>query len=235
MRRSVGHHEGALSPCCVKTPPSVSSHYTPKGHLHVGKVPNTGDLEIYEAPFDASKKPTSLIICAYDIFGFHPNTKEVCDNIALATGARVIMPDFYRGDYWSESRRWVKHNPKDSGSNCVICSFNVAFSSIQLMYSWVTYHGSWGQTKQDLINIIEFYKAHEGIHSVGIFGMCWGGKVSVWAGSEIPAIRCAGLIHPSGVSIDEADKIHCPVIVLPSRDEIDFVIILVKQFLQFQI
>ena len=60
------------------------------------------DLVVYESPFDPANKPTCLNICEYDTFGFHSNTKEFCDNLTMASGTRVIMPDFYRVDYWNE-------------------------------------------------------------------------------------------------------------------------------------
>merc|ERR1711939_174794 len=43
--------------------------------------------------------PVSIIV-AYDIFGFkeNPRTREVCDEIASKVGARVVMPDFFRGE-----------------------------------------------------------------------------------------------------------------------------------------
>ena len=107
-------------------------------------------------------------------------------------------------------------------------------NSIQLMYSWVTYHGNWDTTvKDDVLNIIEHYKAEEGITSVGIFGFCWGGKISVLVGTQIPGIRAAGLVHPSGVLIEEADHIKCPVIVCPSKDEHNFVIPPESELLEF--
>jgi len=195
--RSFGPPPGPKPSCCAKAGPSVVSNYAPKGTKILDKVKACDDLLIYEAPFDPVNKPTKLIICAYDIFGFHSNTKEVCDVLAESTGFRVILPDFYRGDYWEETR------------------------SIQLMFSWVTYHGSWKTAKSDILNIIEHYKKEEGITSVGMFGFCWGGKMSTLAGIEIDDIRGIGLVHPSGVEIEEADRVNCPVILLPSRDEIN--------------
>jgi len=72
--------------CCTLKP--VESTYTPKG-----KETTLGDLVIYETGDSTSP---NLLICFYDIFGFHPVTKQVCDKLGEA-GWRVVMPDFFRG------------------------------------------------------------------------------------------------------------------------------------------
>jgi len=151
------------------------------------------DLAVYEAPF---KNKSRVIICAYDIFGFHENTKEVCDRLAEQGDFRVVLPDFYHGDYWREDR------------------------PTQLMYSWFNYTCSWEDARSNLKTLIQHYK-EDGATSFGIFGFCWGGKISVLAGTELPDIKCIGLVHPSGVKTTEANKVKCPVIILPSSEEHD--------------
>lgn len=57
----------------------------------------------------------------------------------------------------------------------------------------------------------------------GIFGFCWGGKISVLAASKINDIRVAALVHPSFVSNSDADKVKAPMYLLPSKSEPDMV------------
>ncbi len=71
--------------CC--TLPPVTSDYNPPG-----TTINIGDLPVYETIPNNSKK---LLICVYDIFGVHPNIRQVSETISLA-GFRVVIPDFFR-------------------------------------------------------------------------------------------------------------------------------------------
>lgn len=78
--------------CC--TLPPVSSHYDPQGsEITVGN-----DLKIYETKDKSSKV---VLICAYDIFGYHPNTKQFADKLNSGGVFRVVMPDFFRGKPFS--------------------------------------------------------------------------------------------------------------------------------------
>merc|ERR1712199_139896 len=66
-----------------------------KGGGGTGEVVDVKGLPMYVV----GKGPVSIIV-AYDIFGFkeNPRTREVCDEIASKVGARVVMPDFFRGE-----------------------------------------------------------------------------------------------------------------------------------------
>jgi len=77
----------SLSKTCCTLPP-VESSYIPKGTESV-----LGDLGLYETGDLSSDR---LLICAYDIFGIHPVTKQFCDKLGTS-GFRVVMPDFFRG------------------------------------------------------------------------------------------------------------------------------------------
>lgn len=78
----------ALTTACCTLPP-VTSDYSPPG-----TTIQIGDLSVYETIANNSKK---LLICVYDIFGVHPNLRQVSETIALA-GFRVVVPDFFRGN-----------------------------------------------------------------------------------------------------------------------------------------
>ena len=95
---------------------------------------------------------------------------------------------------------------------------------MQEILDWITVAGSWpDKIKPDVINVIEHYKK-QGITSVGIFGFCWGGKISVQAGADLNEIKGAGLVHGSFISLEDAEAVKCPVLLLPSQNEPDMVI-----------
>jgi len=73
--------------------------------------------------------------------------------------------------------------------------------------------------KTDVINVINHYKTNENISEFGIFGFCWGGKISTRAAIEVPDIKAAVLIHPSSVTNEEAEEVNAPIYLLPSRGE----------------
>lgn len=82
----------ALTDACCTLPP-VTSDYAAQGAEFA-----LGDLTIYETK---DKSPKIVLICAYDIFGFHPNTKQFADKLNSGGEFRVAMPDFFRGKPFS--------------------------------------------------------------------------------------------------------------------------------------
>jgi len=84
-------------------------------------------------------------------------------------------------------------------------------------------HGNWGNgIKEDVQKIINYYKS-KGVTSFGIFGFCWGGRVSCSASCELEDIKCSVLLHPSQMVITDAENVKCPMLLLPTKDEPDLV------------
>ena len=76
------------TPSCCQIPPVVDE-YQPKGRME-----QIASFDCYTVgPADADK----VVICVYDVFGFWASTKQGADLVHAATGARVVMPDFFRG------------------------------------------------------------------------------------------------------------------------------------------
>jgi len=142
-----------------------------------------------------------VLICVYDIFGFHPNTKQFADRLNSGGGFRVAMPDFFRGQPFD----LANFPPKDSSE----------------IMNFVSTTGSWDNVvKKDLLNVIEHYKK-EGATSFGIFGFCWGGKMTIKAVSELEEVKAAALLHPAFLENSDAEAAKRPVLLLPSKDEPD--------------
>jgi len=177
---------------CCTRPP-VQSNYSPKG-----AITKLGDLDIYETVDKTSKR---MLILIYDIFGMTPNPKQFAD-IVGASGYRVVIPDVFRGKPYPEEG----FPPKD-------------FTELM---AWVKTAGSWDNiVKPDLVNLIAHYKKQV-VTSFGIFGFCFGGKMSVLAATHLSDdIKGAGLIHGSMIEIDEANYVKAPILLVPSKDEPD--------------
>lgn len=83
--------------------------------------------------------------------------------------------------------------------------------------------GSWENVvKTDLQEVINHYKK-EGAIKFGIFGFCWGGKMSIKSVAEIDDIKAAALLHPAFLENSDAEAVKGPVLLLPTKDEPDLV------------
>jgi len=72
-------------------------------------------------------------------------------------------------------------------------------------------------------NILDYYERFHGITEVGIFGFCWGGKVSTLASTDFPLIKVAGLVHPSSVTEEMIEAADTPMYLFPCLDDPDMV------------
>jgi len=136
----------------------------------------------------------------YDIFGVHPNIRQVSETLALA-GFRVVIPDFFRG------------NP---------ITKEVMAQGMPAILDFIQENGNWNKSvKTDVQTVIEHYKRSEEVTSVGIFGFCWGGRITLDAVIELDEIKAGGLVHPSLIKNEEADSVKRPMILLPSKNEPD--------------
>lgn len=88
---------------------------------------------------------------------------------------------------------------------------------------FVETHGSWDKTvKPDIIAIMDHYKK-QGVTSFGIFGFCYGGKMSILAVGDMSGIKGAALIHPSLMEIKDAENAKAPMLFIPSKDDLDMI------------
>jgi len=156
-------------------------------------------METYESK---DKTPTTLLIAVYDIYGFSPSTNiwQICDKMA-ETGVRVALPDFFRGEPW---KREHYPYPKDED-----------FFEFVRATSWEE------SVRADMIEVIAHYK-RQGVTRFGIFGFCFGGRISAMATGEFfDDIQVAAHFHPASVNISEAALIRSPTILLPGANDPD--------------
>jgi len=192
---SVMYDASVVPEHCLKDKP-VHSDYAPKGSEY-----EIGNVTVYETDNRSAKR---VLIAVYDIFGLTNNMKEVCDTIADMYDFRVVMPDFFRGFWWDENN-FPPADPEE-------------------MQRWLQSNGSWDNIVQwDIKTVINAFATRDNITEVGIFGMCWGGKVATLASTFVDEIKVAGLVHPSSVNNSEVDGVKNPMYLLPSQNEPDMI------------
>ncbi|CAM9404270.1 unnamed protein product [Discosporangium mesarthrocarpum] len=182
----------ASSACCDAGPPIVSD-YEPKGII--SNVNGTDTYLIGSGP--------QAIVIVYDVFGFTPQAKQVCDSLA-ASGFNVAMPDFFKGNPWK-----LEHFPAPD---------KAAF------LSWVGTSGDFDTVvRPGVESTMEFLKG-KGAETFGVIGFCWGGamamKMAALGGGDSP-IKAAACAHPAFLTEELAAEVKVPMLIMPSKDDPD--------------
>jgi dienelactone hydrolase len=93
--------------CCpVGSLPSLtpSEEYVTKGEVIL-----LGDLPAYVV---GSRSASHAVIVGYDIYGFNGGRiRNICDEIA-SHGYLVVLPDYFRGDCWTQLREQTEQDDK---------------------------------------------------------------------------------------------------------------------------
>ena len=139
------------------------------------------------------------IVLATDIYGLLPNAYQVCDAVSDA-GFVVIMPDFFHGVPWP-----VRDFPPEKGFGCEEWSEFMKCAQ----YSCV---------KADIQQAIDILRTSFQCHSVGMMGICWGGKMAARANMD-RLVDATALVHPSFLDLHEADGMMVPCCFVTSHDE----------------
>ncbi|CAD6886092.1 unnamed protein product [Tilletia caries] len=174
--------------------PPVQSSYTD----FKGTYETIEGLNTYVTGDASSKK---AIVATQDIFGQAPQTKQAADIVAAATGARVYLPDYFHGKPVPQNA----YPPDNKEKEELIQNF---FSGI----------ASPPKNKEILINFGKTLKS-QGATSVGAYGYCWGGKVTVLAAGPDTPFTAVSQIHPAMLSADDASALTVPIASYPSGDE----------------
>jgi dienelactone hydrolase len=79
---------------------------------------------------------------------------------------------------------------------------------------------SWNESvRADLALVLKEYKA-QNVSEFGIFGFCFGGKISAHAAGEYyEDIKVAAQFHPAGADVADAVLIKSPTILLPGAND----------------
>ena len=150
-------------------------------------------LEYYIAGVGSSK----AIILTPDIFGRHPNAFQLADVLA-SNGFLVVFPDYFREKPWSTSRMPLGDADQQD--------FAVFFEGIQ-----------YDKVKSDVVAAADVAR-RLGATSVGMIGLCWGGKIAMRANAD-GIVSCCAAVHPSRIVEQDGKDVKGPVCFLPSKDE----------------
>lgn len=132
----MGSNSDILPAQCCTLPPLKSS-YSPVGETFAILGKERKPIEIYSVgPSDAEYG----LLCVFDIFGMTPNTKQGCDALSKATGYRVVLPDFFRGEAWDHT-----NFPPREGR--------------EFLQAWIRQRGAWPLIKPDIEKVVEMMKS----------------------------------------------------------------------------
>ncbi|OBZ79658.1 putative AIM2 family protein C30D10.14 [Grifola frondosa] len=181
--------------CC--TIPPVKSDYVPKGIYKS----YAGFDKVYVA--GPENTGDIALVCVFDIFGFKPQTQQGADILAEKLNAQVIMPDFFEpAEPWP-----VEHFPPKTHQEK---------AKLQAFFG--------GPAKpQDAVGrLLTVGKAlkSDGAKFVGTFGFCWGGKVTILAGSDAATpFDAVAATHPAMLHAADVNELKVPLGFYPSNDE----------------
>ncbi|TPX36431.1 hypothetical protein SeMB42_g07083 [Synchytrium endobioticum] len=126
--------------------------------------------------------------------GFNNNTKQTIDTLAIKSGLRCVIPDFFRGEGWDP-------NALDRSK----------------LVPWLEKVGTWDIVKRDMQTMKVALDA-EGAVAYAFLGFCWGGKQAFNA-ATLPWIKASGTAHPAWLTEEDAEKTLYPILLLPSNGE----------------
>ncbi|KAF7310599.1 Dienelactone hydrolase family protein [Mycena chlorophos] len=206
--------------CC--TVPPVESDYTPKGSpvlafaicvpMFEGSYKAVGAFKKVYVTGDESKVSKPLV-AIYDIFGFFPQTEQGADILASSLNTVVYMPDFFEPNAPFPSENFPPTT--DEGKKALQDFFGGTANP--------------GAAVEKLTAFGKHLKDN-GATKIGVFGFCWGGKVTMVAGGTSTPFDAVSIVHPAMLSVSDAENLKVPLAIYPSKDEpIDEYIKIVKE------
>ncbi|KDQ20454.1 hypothetical protein BOTBODRAFT_40628 [Botryobasidium botryosum FD-172 SS1] len=183
-----------MSEACCALPAVVETGYEPKGSI---TAYDTFDKTYVIAPEGAR----SAIIIVYDIFGISPQIMQGADIVSKALNAKVVVPDFFRGN----ERDVNNYPPKTPEGQAERKAFFEDAADVQ-------------KRLPELISVARALRK-EGFEKVGAIGYCWGGKLCIVAGSSPDTFEAISLVHPAFLTNEDGDKLAVPIAFYPTVDE----------------
>ncbi|KAI8916591.1 Alpha/Beta hydrolase protein [Powellomyces hirtus] len=187
-----------MNSACCSIPPVVATDYTPKGTYEE----IVGIKSYTVGPKDAKH----VIVAVYDIFGFASQTQQGADLLATL-GFRVIMPDLFRGKPFPVERMTPTGSEAEQKA---------------LMADIGNFIGTTGNFQERIPELQALSSAlrSAGAEKVGVYGLCWGGKLVILAGAADPkAFDAVAQGHPAKLDPTDVEKLTVPFASFISKDE----------------
>lgn len=181
-----------VSKACCSIPP-VKTDYQPKGSME--KVAGFDSYVV--GPADSK----NVLVCVYDIFGFWDTTKQCADLLSDSMKVKVVMPDFLRNKPWPIA----SFPPSNEEEN-------------KKFQEWFSTVASVPDAKKDVEVVAQELKKN-GADKLGLYGFCWGGKITSLAGYEGTLYSGVAIVHPAMVNGEDSKGLTVPVAFFPSKDE----------------
>lgn len=143
----------------------------------------------------------NVLVCVYDIFGFWDTTKQCADLLSETMKVKVVMPDFLRGQPWPIDG----FPPRDKEEEKRFGEWFETVASVPGCLKELT------EVARDLQS--------KGAENIGLYGFCWGGKVTSMSGNEGTPFKGVAIIHPAFVFPDDSKGLVVPAAFFPSKDE----------------
>lgn len=188
------------SDACAQIPP-VSAEYDPKGRYET-----VAGLKTYIVGSDTA---ATAVIDIYDVFGMAPQTLQGADRLsAHLNGALVLVPDFFEGAAMLED--WMP--PDTDEKKALIRKFLAEKANESTVGKLLAVRKVVG----------EKWPAVDG--HVGVFGLCFGGKIAVLASGKdnegpLRKFNVSGTAHPGRLDAEDAKALNTPHICLASPGE----------------
>ena len=166
-----------VSKACCSIPP-VKTDYQPKGSME--KVAGFDSYVV--GPADSK----NVLVCVYDIFGSWDTTTQCADLLSESMKIKVVMPDFLRNKPWP------------------ITSFPPSNEEEQKKFQeWFSTVASVPDAKKDVEAVAQELKKN-GAEKLGLYGLCWGGKITSLAGYEGTLFSGVAIVHPAMVNGEDS-------------------------------
>jgi len=183
-----------MSEACCTLPAVVESGYEPKGSI-------TSYDAFDKAYVIAPSRAKSAIVFVYDIFGISSQIMQGADIVSKALNAKVVVPDFFRGNE-RDINNWPPTTPEGQAER------KAFFEDIGDAKKWLP----------ELVAVANALRK-EGFEKVGAIGYCWGGKLSILAGTSPDAFDAVAVVHPAFLANEDADNLAVPIGFYPTKDE----------------
>ncbi|CAH0048534.1 unnamed protein product [Clonostachys solani] len=189
----------ASKACCELSP--LTADYNGKGRWETIAGINTYIV--------GSEDADKAIIDIYDIFGVASQTIQGADRLAGHTSALVFVPDLFEGKSLDKGAI----PPDTPEKQAILQEFMSGSADIASNIDKVA------KIRKDIGDKWPSVEDH-----IGIFGLCWGGKIAILACGEANEgkgrkFKVSGTAHPGRLETKDAEATNVPHILLASPGE----------------